>query len=173
MKHIALLLISLQFIGCVYQRVSLSPQSTESDYRAATTMMENRTATIITNNETKIKAEELDFKLDSLIYVHLKTGDYSTIPLPEVNRVIARNPGPYVRNGIIYGAIPGAALGLLVAAYLGVIYDSCVDCEPDEPQWALILPAGVLIGGAIGGSFGALAGAANTPEYTVEYHLDK
>ncbi|MBU0690980.1 hypothetical protein KKH18_04110, partial [bacterium] len=139
----------------------------------ATLMMKNRKATIITNGETKIKAEELDFKLDSLIYVHLKSGEYAAIPMPEVNRVIARNPGPYVRNGVIYGAIPGAALGLMFAAFLASVEDKCVDCEPNEPPWELILPAGALIGGAIGGSIGALAGAANTPEYTVEYHLDK
>ncbi len=173
MKHIALLLISLQFVGCVYHRMSLSPQSTQSDYQAASSMMENHKVTIITTDETKIKADSLSFKLDSLIYVHMKTGVPSTIPLPEVNRVIASDSRPYVRNGMLYGAIPGAIIGLVIASTARSLSTNCEDCKPSGTDWSLFYSASILTGAAIFGGFGALAGAAATPVYTVEYHLDK
>lgn len=173
MKTIALILIALQCVGCVYHQITIGPRSTADGYREATALMQNKNATVIFQNESKVKAERLEFKLDSLIYVHLKTGQASTVPLPNVNRVVARNPRPYIRNGAIYGAIPGALLGLLIAVYIGNVGESCDDCEPHDAQWELILPAGALIGGAIGASFGVLAGASNTPVYTVKYQLDK
>ncbi|RQV99681.1 hypothetical protein EH220_01090 [bacterium] len=174
MKPLALILVALQFVGCVYHQVTIGPRSTEDDYREATAMMENKQATVIFGNESKIKAEQLEFKLDSLIYVHLKTGEMTTAPISEMNRAISREIRPYVKNGVTYGGIAGAALGLLAATFALSIDGSCQDCSPrPQSEWAMIFPAFMVTGGVIGAGAGALIGASNAPVYSVEYHLDK